>query len=368
MSDDLQGPDEGLGTNGSDEGGTVRGAEQLAWFSRSRTKRGLIAAALFLVLAAVVTTQTKQGQDLALRAALKQVQSSLSGELTIQGVRSGTLLTGATMTGVRLDAEDGRPVFSADSVVVRYSILAALSGGQPIRATMFWGLDLEISRYTSEESVNLNRVLAHRDSEAKLDINEPVTELLLGQVGFRESRVRILTPTTNRSGQRLVQGPEGVVLRELTFDSLDIDIEEAILSVSSEPQFTARLSSLSSSVGVLEEPFVIEEALGFVSYGQRGITISEGRYTLPGGLIQGDLTVGPRREGQPWVLTADIQSEGWVPLSDIGWIDARIPEGRFRGAAELRIEDGVHLAVQDIETELEAGNVLFNGGVTFDEG
>ena len=99
--------------------------------------------------------------------------------------------------------------------------------------------------------MNLNRVLAHRDSEAKLDINEPVTELLLGQVGFRESRVRILTPTTNRSGQRLVQGPEGVVLRELTFDSLDIDIEEAILSVSSEPQFTARLSSLSSSVGVL---------------------------------------------------------------------------------------------------------------------
>ena len=113
---------------------------------------------------------------------------------------------------------------------------------------------------------------------------------------------------------------------------------------------------------------MIEEALGFVSYGQRGITISEGRYTLPGGLIQGDLTVGPRREGQPWVLTADIQSEGWVPLSDIGWIDARIPEGRFRGAAELRIEDGVHLAVQDVETELEAGNVLFNGGVTFNEG
>ena len=368
MSDDLKGPDESLGTNSSDEGGAVRRAERLAWFSPSRIKRGLIAGALFLVLAAVVTTQTKQGQHLALRAALNRVQSSLSGELTIQGVRSGTLLTGATMTEVRLDAEDGRPIFSADSIVVRYSILAALSGGQSIRSTMFWGLDLEVSRYTSEESVNLSRVLAHRDSEAELDISESVAELRLGQVGFRESRVRILTPTMKRSGQRLVQGPEGVVLRELTFDSLDIDIEEAILSVSSEPQFTARLNSLSSSVGVLEEPLVIEEALGFVSYGQQGITISEGRYTLPGGVIQGDLTLGPRTEGQPWVLTADIQSEGWMPLSDIGWIDARIPEGRFRGAAELRIEDGVHLAVQDIETELEAGNVLFNGGVTFDEG
>ena len=201
MSDDLKGPDESLGTNSSDEGGAVRRAERLARFSPSRIKRGLIAGALFLVLAAVVTTQTKQGQHLALRAALKQVQSSLSGELTIQGVRSGTLLTGATMTEVRLDAEDGRPIFSADSIVVRYSILAALSGGQSIRSTMFWGLDLEVSRYTSEESVNLSRVLAHRDSEAELDISESVAELRVGQVGFRESRLRILTPTMKRSGQ-----------------------------------------------------------------------------------------------------------------------------------------------------------------------
>ena len=58
MSDDLKGPDESLGTNSSDEGGAVRRAERLAWFSRSRTKRGLIAGALFLVLAAVVTTLT----------------------------------------------------------------------------------------------------------------------------------------------------------------------------------------------------------------------------------------------------------------------------------------------------------------------
>ena len=86
MSDDLKGPDESLGTNSSDEGGAVRRAERLAWFSPSRIKRGLIAGAFFLVLAAVVTTQTKQGQHLALRAALNQVQSSLSGELTIQGV------------------------------------------------------------------------------------------------------------------------------------------------------------------------------------------------------------------------------------------------------------------------------------------
>ena len=342
--------------------------QPLALVSRRRAKRGLVAVFFLSLLTIGLVTQSERGQDFALRAALSRVQSSLLGKLTIQGVRSGTLLTGATITGVRLDAEDGRRFLFADSVVVRYSILAALAGEPPIRSTIFWGLDLEISRYASDQSINLNHLLVEGDRVDGSEVGEPPNRVSLGHVGFRESRVHILTPTTKRSGPRLIQGPEGGLLRELSFNSLDIDVEDAVLSISDEPQFTARLASFSSEIGVLEEPFVIDEAHGLVSYGDRGIEISEGRYRMPGGLIQGNLTVGPRTEGEQWIFSADIESDGWTLLSDIGWIDSRIPDGRFRGAAELRIENGVHLVVRDVETELEAGSVLFNGGVSFDEG
>lgn len=333
---------------------------------RRRVRQGLVVTVVLLLVAVGLIAQTGQGQDLALRTALNRVQSSLSGQLTVEGVRSGTLLAGATLTGVRLDAADGRPFLSADSVVIRYSIPAAITGGRPIRSTVFWGLDLEISRYTSGQGMNISRLLAegggppHPEGSARS--SRPVP---LGRIGIRESRVRILAPTTERSGSRVIEGPEGEPLRELSFESLDVDVEDAVLATSDEPQFTARLASLSAEIGVLEEPLVIDEAFASVSYGELGIVVSDGRYRLPGGLVEGDLTVGPRAEGEPWRMTAELESDGWMRLADIGWVDSRIPDGRFRGATGLRVEDGVHLDLRDLEVELEASSLLFDGRVSF---
>ena len=332
---------------------------------RRRLRQGLVASVVLLLIAIGLIAQTGQGQDLALRTALNRVQSSLSGQLTVEGVRSGTLLAGATLTGVRLDAADGRPFLSADSVVIRYSIPAAITGGRPIRSTVFWGLDLEISRYTSDQGMNISRLLAEGGGAPSSGTSSPSRPVALGRVGLRQSRVRILAPTTERSGSRLVEGPEGERLRELSFEALDVDVEDAVLATSDEPQFTARLASFSSEIGILEEPLVIDEAFGRVAYGERGIEVTEGQFRLPGGLIEGELTVGPRAEGEPWRMTADLVSDGWLELADIGWVDPRIPAGRFRGATDLRIEDGVHLGLRDVDVELEASTLIFDGGVSF---
>jgi len=332
---------------------------------RRRMRQSVVASVVLLLLAIGFIAQTGQGQDLALRTALNRVQSSLSGQLTVEGVRSGTLLAGATLTGVRLVAADNRPFLSADSVVVRYSIPAAISGGRPIRSTVFWGLDLEISRYTSDQGMNISRLLADGGGSPAPEASGTSQPVSLGRVGVRESRVRILAPTTDRSGPRIVEGPEGEILRELAFEALDIDVEDAVLSLSEETQFTARLASFSSQIGVLEEPLVIDEAFGLLSFGDRGIAIEEGQFRLPGGLIEGDLAVGPRAEGEPWTMSADFRSNGWVQLSDIAWTDPRIPNGRFRGGTDILIDEGVHLVLRDVEVELEASSLLFDGAISF---
>lgn len=332
---------------------------------RRRIRQGLVAAVVLLIVGIGLVAQTGQGQDLALRTALGRVQSSLSGQLTVQGVRSGTLLTGATLTGVQLDAADGRPFLSADSVVIRYSIPAAITGGRPIRSTIFWGLDLEISRYTSDQAMNITRLLAEGDGPPASETSAPNGAMSLGRVGIREGRVRILTPTSERSGPRIAEGPEGELLRELAFEALDVDVEDAVLSLSEETQFSAQLASFSSEIGVLEEPLVINEAFGSVSFGDLGIVLEDGQFRLPGGLLQGNLTVGPEAEDEPWRVVADLQSTGWVQLSDIRWVDPRVPDGRLRGTTKIRLEDGVHLTLRQVEVELEASSLLFDGDISF---
>ena len=152
------------------EGGVVRDSgpaprrpgARWRWVRRwaRRTRRALLALALLVVLIVIGLAQTGGGQELVLDATLDRIRSSLAGELTIEGIRSGTLLTGATLRRVRLDASDGRRFLTADSVVVRYSILSFLATGSPLRSTTLWGLDLEISRYAEDDAVNLARLLA----------------------------------------------------------------------------------------------------------------------------------------------------------------------------------------------------------------
>ncbi len=335
---------------------------------RRTLRQGLLASLALVLVAIGFVSQTGQGQTIALRTALNRVQSNLSGQLTVEGVRSGTLLTGATLTGVRLVAADGRPFLSADSVVVRYSISEALSGGRPVRSTVFWGLDLEISRYTQEQGINITRLLADGGAAPERPAPASGQPLQLGRIGVRDSRVRILSPARiRRAGTRIVEGPGGEDLRELAFEGLDVDVEDAVLSVSGEPQFSARLASFSSRIGILREPLLIDEAFGRVSFGDRGIVIDEARVRLPGGLVEGELTVGPRSAGEPWTFSADLESSGWMDLGDLGWIDPRIPQGRLRGATDILVERGVHLDLRDLEVELEASGLLFDGQISFAE-
>jgi len=107
---------------------------------------------LVLVLLGVTVTlvKTGRGQSIALELVLDRARTSLAGDLVVDGIRSGNLLTGATMTGLQLDAEDARAFLRADSVQIRFSPFE-IYDLQRISSLTVWGLDLEISRYPSEQ-------------------------------------------------------------------------------------------------------------------------------------------------------------------------------------------------------------------------
>ena len=330
-----------------------------------RVLKGGFGIILLVTLIGVgLLSQTGRGQDLALRTVLDRVRSSLAGELIVVGVRSGTLLTGATLTGVRLDAADGRRFLTADSVVIRYSLLSAIFGGSPVRSTTLWGADIEISQHSPGQAMNLDLLLADGDDDDDASASPP-RSLGLGHIAIRQGQARVRTPATGSTRARIVTGPQGQRLRELSFDDLDLDVEEVVLTPGAPVAFEARLASFSSSIAIVDQPLVVREIFGVATFGDQGLRVTDAAFRLPRSLLEGDLTFGPNRRSGGWSLSADLTTDGWGDLSDVEWIDTRIPEGRFRGRAALTVADGLELDLGGLEVELEASSAVFDGGVTF---
>ena len=328
-------------------------------------RRTFAAAVLVLLLAVAALSQTGEGQELVLNAALDRIRGSLAGELRVGGIRIGTLFTGATLTDIKLDAADGRYFLRADSVVVRYSLPSFLTGGPPIRGTTFWGVDVEISRYSADDVLNVTRILAEGEPDSTASARgQPID---LGSIGIRLGTVRVLTPAPAGSTDATVAAPDGSPLRQMTFEDLDLDLENVLLRPGSAVSFEASLASLSASVFVVDEPLVLREVFSDVTFGAQGIRVRNAAFRLPSTLLRGDLTMGPERAGDRWTVRTSLDTDGWGDLADLAWIDPRIPVGRFRGGVTVEVAGAVEVDFERFEVELEASNILADGWVRFDE-
>ena len=377
-----------------------------------------LAAALLVLLALglVALSQTRRGQTLVLERALDRIRASLAGELTVDGIRSGTLLTGATLTGVRLDAEGGRRFLEADSLVLRYSLPSLLSGGAGLRSTTIFGLRLEISRHPGDDYLNVHRLLAEADEADAEPAGLPRLEL--GRLGVRDGVVEILTPLagastgaspagdadggmsggggdagTNagiaggsaaagsgtgtdgrprrgpRSGEpRTAEAPDGSPLRRLAFTGLDLDLEDVVVAPSPGVRFQAGMASLSMSASIFDDPLVLHEAFGLVEFGPAGLEVTDGAFRLPNTLLRGRVAFGPTGPGTPWRLSARLETEDWGDLADLAWLDERLPAGRFQGSAELSVGQRTEARLQNLRAELEASSLAADGLVRLGDG
>jgi hypothetical protein len=320
-----------------------------------------------VVVVVAVLSQTRRGQGLVVDRVLEAVRGSLAGELVVESVRSRMLLGGLTLTGVRLDAAEGRRFLTADSVVVRYTPVSLLLGSPSVHSTTLYGMQVEISQFPGDDFMNVNRILAQRppQPDSAPAARSPRT-IGLGRISVRGGFLEVLTPA-DAPTERTVPAPTGGALQRIAFDIEDLDLEETVFRPGGSVVFDARLGSLSTSISLLERPLVIREAFGRLSFGALGLDVTDAAVRLPGTLTNGDIRFGPDRPGEPWTFTAEVAAEGWGDLADLQWIDPRIPPGRFRGAVAIRTDDGIDLQLREMEAELEASHVLATGRVRFGE-
>ena len=339
---------------------------------KRRWGRGILVALFFVGIVVGVSgaalVKSRPGQRLVLDAALGQVRGLLAGPLTVEAIHSSSLLGGATLVGVTLEAEGGRRFLDADSVRVRYSLLSLFGPVPRIRSVTLYGPAVEISRYPDEEVMNVARLMAPRSPQPGDTLAG--RGLSLGAVRVVGGLLEVLTPLEGEPPPRTptVPSPNGQgTLRRLALDSLELELGEVRIGGDGGDALTALLHDFSTTIHLLDEPLRLAHAEGTITFGEEGLRLEEGTFLFPGSAFDGTLAMGPG-EGEGWGFRIALDTQGPAALSDLAWLDARLPEGVFRGGVDVSVAEALDVELRDVRVELEASRLTLDGGVRVVDG
>ncbi len=312
--------------------------------------------------------KTAPGQRLVLDAGLEWIGRILAGSLTVGSIRSSSLLGEATLVGVVLRAEGDRRFLEADSVRLRYSLLSLFGAPARLASVTVFGPRVEIGRYGGEEVPNTAKLVIPRETADTL----PGPGVALGSLRVVGGTLDVLTPLDGSPPPRVptVASPDGRgSLRRIALEGLDLALEDVRLGGRSGQWLTGRLSDLSVGVLVLDRPLDLLHAEGAVRFGPGGLAIEGAEFRLPGSVFDGSLALGPSgEEDEGWGLGLELRTQGPAALSDLAWLDERVPEGALRGGISVSTADGVRVALSDVRVEGEVSRVTLNGGIRVSDG
>jgi hypothetical protein len=336
------------------------------WVLR-RIRRTLGWALLVATVAAIWLLQGSGGQRLVLDTLLGRVQSAFAGELTVQGIRSSSLLFNATLSGVRLEAEGGRSFLEADSVRIHYSAFGLITRRPTVTGITLWAPRLEISTYPGDDGPNVRRLLRARTEAG--DSTAVPSELELGRIVIHDGLVEILSPAGAVGGRvPTVPLPEGDGrLKRLALEGIQGDFGEAVLRLGAVVPFSSSIRSLSMDVAILDRPLRVTDAQGLFTFGTAGIQLEDGRVSLPGSELTGRLRVGPGSTGGAWRFVTDLTTTA-ASLGDLDWLDDRIPDGRFGGRLQIAAGGGVDVIMHDVAADLDGSELNVDGTFTYEGG
>ncbi len=309
------------------------------------------------------------GQAVVVEAALDRLRVGLAGDLAVESVRSGNLLEGATLHGVRLDAAEGRPFLTLDSVRVRYAWFSLLSSRPRLASVTAWGPHVVISRYEDEDRPNVARLTADR---VVPDSARSRFTLGLGRVRLEGGSLDVLTPLSTPASDEVpsVDAPDGSGrLRRLSLGSITLEVADARLDLGAPDLLVGALAELTMEVGVLRRPLLVTGAEGQLRFGDAGLRLAEAEIRFPGSAYEGGLQLGPGvADADGWGFSLDLRTLGPASLADLAWLDERIPEGLYRGGVAVSVGEALRVELHEVRTELEASRFTLDGRIDVDDG
>ena len=351
-----------------DEGASTPPPRRRRWGRRL----ALSAAAVLVVVltAAGWLVGTSSGHRVVLHQALDRVRGMLAGELTVHAIREGSLLEGATLLGVRLDASGGRPFLEADSISFRYSLWSLLRGSPTLSSVAVWGARVVVARYPGEEAMNVSGLIAPGVT-ALPDSASPPGEIRVRDVELHGARIDVLTPLEGPPSPRLLVKNDlrgRGRMRRISLDDLDLRVRDLIVRPGAAEPLDATVTALAVRVSALDRPLVIPSASGRLSWNTAGLILADAAIRLPSSFLSGSVRLGPDPAfGEAWGVRLDLATAD-MALADLAWLDSRFATGRASGRVGVLLGGkGPTVSFHDVVVDQAGSRIALNGGLRFEE-
>ncbi|MEO7714337.1 MAG: hypothetical protein ABIV10_15600, partial [Gemmatimonadaceae bacterium] len=296
----------------------------------------------------LVLATTSWGNERVRRVLVSQANDRLTGRMTVDRLR-GNLLSGATLTGVRLVDSAGKPVFTARRVAVQYGLWSSLRGRVVVKSLML-DTALVIADRQPGARWNFQSLMRPRDSSTRSATRRVPPELAditvrHGRVVYRrpwqpdsalasDRRDAAIAAALRATARSRTERVPGGFQRVIEFRDVDARIPSVVLATEGRPT-TVRIASLSMIGEPYRPPVLDVRSLSGTLHASKDSLWWQGlRLALPGSRISGDGRLDLDRPGMAVTLVAAP-----LALADLRWLNPTLPTV---GGGSLRLTVRAH--------------------------
>ncbi|MEO8562230.1 MAG: hypothetical protein ABI601_09160 [bacterium] len=345
---------------------------------RQRVLRTILGTIVFPILLGfvivLVLAMTPWGHERVRRLLVSQANGRMNGSLDVGALR-GNLLSGATLTDVRLADSARHPLFTARRVRVDYDILAALRGHVVIHLLE---LDTPFVVLDKQPGARWNFQSLLRPSTTPKDTSRHGTPPSLTNITIRHGRMlyrrpwmpdSTLSPASRDSAIAVALGASarsrtervpGGFQRVLDYHDLDAHLPNVRIAHEGAPT-AVEIGALSMLAEPYRPPAIDVRSLVGTLYASKDSLWWRGaRMALPNSKVSGDGTIGFHRSGFMLDLTGAP-----VSFADLRWLNPKLPEaggGTLRYVMRLRV-DTAAFAVSDANVRYRDATLVGHAAV-----
>jgi hypothetical protein len=333
----------------------------------------LLAIPVMLVVVLLVLAETPWGHERARRIIVSQANRRMFGELSI-GQLSGNLLTGATLSDVRLTDSTKQTLFSARQVAVRYGLLSAIRKHVVIHSLT---LDTAFILLDKQPGARWNFQSITRPSGAA-GSTQTSAPPVLSDITIRRSRFLYRRPwspdstlapsqrdaavaaaLSDSARRRTERVPNGFQ-RVLDYHDIDAHLDAVKIPGGGQP-----ISVGIAALAMLAEPYRppaidVRSLVGTLYASKDSLWWHGARMSLPDSRVSGDGKIGFRRSG----FTLDLTGAP-LALADLRWLNTRIPDS---GGGKVRYRMNFHgdtsdFAISDADLTFQGASLVGHAAV-----
>ncbi|MED5564385.1 MAG: hypothetical protein VYB16_07790, partial [Gemmatimonadota bacterium] len=337
----------------------------------------LVTLVVGAVAGVLVLTRTNVGQVFVVEEALRRMQGSFDGEITIAGLHSPGLHRAATLLDLRVTAPDSSQILAVDSVEAEYSMAAMLSGDVALTGLTLWGPRLTITRESPDQPFNLAAFLDGTESlELDLGDTDELTEagvrFLFEDVDIRDGSIDVRYPLTappDPTSRFLSEpGPEGRgFVRVFGFQGIDGHVDGVVMADPAVGGLTMNVRDFAFEGRILQDLVQVENLDGSIVWSGDRISVAVETVGLLGATATGSGAVD-LGDGDQVEFTFDGVVES-LDLSELRWLEPRLPDAR--ASARIGVEygsEGLRATWSDGQLPIDGGNIEGEGTVRVVQG